>query len=171
MLQSFNDVLNGCERVLNTPLPLAYSIAIAHISWVYIILLPFQLYKRLGWNTIPATLLSAYIILGLAFIGAQIENPFGEDVNDLPMDAFCNQIAHDIDVISSRSREDSKGFFRNEGNLPLYPLSTSGYESWAGRSEEEIREALGMKVQARFRAQNDDEKPGLIRRKTEFPSA
>ena len=48
--------LTGMERVLGTPLPLAYNVAISHITWTYILILPFQLYNHLGWITIPGTL-------------------------------------------------------------------------------------------------------------------
>jgi len=56
MMATFNEVLTGMERVLDTPLPTAYSIAIAQISWIYILVLPFQLYNALVWITIPASI-------------------------------------------------------------------------------------------------------------------
>ena len=62
-----NDVLTGADRVLTTPLPIAYTIAISQITWVYVFLLPFQLLgvPNMGWVTIPAAVAAAYIILGL----------------------------------------------------------------------------------------------------------
>lgn len=56
MTNAFNEALAGMERVLDTPLPTAYSIAIAQISWIYILVLPFQLYPVLAWITIPASI-------------------------------------------------------------------------------------------------------------------
>jgi len=56
LIASLNEILTGTERVLDTPLPAAYSIAIAQISWIYVVLLPFQLYKFLHWTTIPASM-------------------------------------------------------------------------------------------------------------------
>ena len=50
------DCLTGMERVLSTPLPLAFNIAISQITWAYILILPFQLYQPLGWIAIPGTL-------------------------------------------------------------------------------------------------------------------
>jgi ion channel-forming bestrophin family protein len=90
LMSQMNEVLTGTERVLNTPFPIAYSIAIAQIMWTYILLLPFQLFGSLGWVTIPATTFSAYVILGIALIGREIEDPFGDGVNDLPLDSFCD---------------------------------------------------------------------------------
>ncbi|KAM0802884.1 Bestrophin, RFP-TM, chloride channel-domain-containing protein, partial [Usnea florida] len=78
-LASLNETLAGTERVVNTPLPLAYSIAISQITWTYVLALPFQLWDSLHWVTIPGTVVGAYIILGIAAIGREIEDPFGYD--------------------------------------------------------------------------------------------
>src|SRR6266702_7384843 len=107
-----NEVLIGTERVLHTPLPIAYSIAISQITWVYVMMLPFQLWDSLRWVTIPGTIFAAYIILGIAAIGREIENPFGMDVNDLPLDTFCDELATDIDVITSSPAPIAKEFIQ-----------------------------------------------------------
>lgn len=56
MLTSLLDCLTGMERVLATPLPIAYNVAISQISWAYILILPFQLITPLGWIAIPGTI-------------------------------------------------------------------------------------------------------------------
>lgn len=145
-----NDVLNGCERVLTTPLPIAYTIAISQITWVYVMLLPFQLVSLLGWVTIPATIAASYIILGLLLIGREIENPFGHDVNDLPLEIYCEQIAHDMDVTASYDKTYADNFLMSGNNLPLYPVSTANVSTWMQRSEEKLREAIRSKPKATF---------------------
>lgn len=149
---AFNDVLTGTERILNTPLPIAYSIAISQITWVYILILPFQLFDYLGWVTIPASLCAGYIILGIALIGQEIENPFGTDVNDLSLDAFCEQIRRDVDVVVSRPAPRFEDVVRSGNNALLWPVIRGGYEMWNAKTVEEIREALGRKVQVDFDA-------------------
>lgn len=149
-LSIFNDVFTSTDRVLNTPLPVAYSIAISQITWVYVLLLPFQLVKPLGWVTIPATIFSAYIILGIAHIGFEVENPFGNDPNDLPLDALCLQIQRDIDVIMSRPRPRAREFVKRGENALLWPLTTRTYEHWATRDAQELRDALAQKPWAAF---------------------
>lgn len=148
-----NDVLVGTERVLNTPLPIAYSIAIAQITWVYILVLPFQLLSALHWMTIPATVVAAYIILGILFIGREIENPFGQDVNDLPLEGYCAQIAAEMDVIASRPKPHSSQWMESPDNRVLWPLSNSGWPVWMSRSENKIREGVIHKVEAAFISQ------------------
>jgi len=155
-----NDVLVGTERVLNTPLPIAYSIAIAQITWVYILVLPFQLLGTVGaqtWITIPATVVAAYIILGILFIGREIENPFGQDVNDLPLEVYCAQIAAEMDVIASRRKPKSSEWMESIDNRVLWPLSGSGWPVWMKRSEDKIREAVIHKVESTFMSQKGKE--------------
>lgn len=53
---TLNDIQANTDRILNTPLPLAYAIAISQLTWVYILILPFQLYTTLGMLAIPGTL-------------------------------------------------------------------------------------------------------------------
>ncbi|KAI4939614.1 uncharacterized protein J4E92_000900 [Alternaria infectoria] len=145
-LTIMDEVSCGTERILNTPLPLAYSIAISQVTWLYILLLPFQCYNSLGWITIPACVVAAYIILGIAFIGREIEDPFGHDVNDLPLDAFCQQIRQDLDIIMSRAAPLVNDFMGREENMPLYPLSYLSTRAWANKSPDEIHVALSQKV-------------------------
>ncbi|KAK3373677.1 Bestrophin, RFP-TM, chloride channel-domain-containing protein [Lasiosphaeria ovina] len=150
-IMTLNDVLTGTDRVLSTPLPIAYSIAIAQITWVYVILLPFQLLEPLkGWIAIPGTVAAAYIILGILFIGREIENPFGRDVNDLPLETFCAQIAADMDVIASRPKRRNAEWIESTENRVLWPLSQAGWHTWMDRGEERIREAVVHKVEATF---------------------
>ncbi|KAG8425979.1 hypothetical protein J3459_008578 [Metarhizium acridum] len=156
-LSVLNDVMTGCERVLNTPLPIAYTIAISQITWLYVVLLPFQLVKYVDWITIPATLAAAYIILGLLFIGREIENPFGQDVNDLPLDGFCDQIAAELDIIASYDMQNPYGFFMKSENMPLYPVSTASAGTWMHRSEEKLREAIKTKPIRRSNGEGHDQ--------------
>jgi len=142
------DVMTNTERVLNTPLPEAYSIAFSQITLMYILTLPFQLVGPLGWIAIPGTIAAAYIILGLATIGHEIENPFGHDVNDLPLDRYCQEISMELDIITAYAPPDPEDFIKRKDNLLLYPLSMSGHDTWVNRSLQDIRDALKAKTVA-----------------------
>lgn len=148
----------GTERVLTTPLPIAYAIAISQITWLYCFLLPFQLYSQLHWVTIPATVAAGYIILGLLFIGREIENPFGQDVNDLPLENYCAQIAQEMDLIAAKRKPRSKDWIETIDNKVLWPLSQSGWNVWHHRGESNLREALKAKTELGF----EDHQPDTI---------
>ncbi|KAM5343970.1 hypothetical protein ACJ41O_012507 [Fusarium nematophilum] len=149
-LTTLNDVMTGCDRVLNTPLPIAYTIAISQITFIYVILLPFQLTGPLGWVAIPATVAAAYIIFGLLFIGQEIENPFGHDVNDLPLETYCDQIATDMDIIASHDKRGADAFLVSQDALPLYPVSGASGDAWMTRSDEKLRQAIKDKPRIMF---------------------
>src|SRR5271169_1418573 len=94
--------------------------------WVFCILLPFQLVQLFGWVTIPASMITAYILFGLLNISYQIENPFGYDINDLDLDRYCRGLAIDLDLITSNMPgPDPKEWLYSVQNHPLWPLQRS----------------------------------------------
>ncbi|KAI9633770.1 Bestrophin, RFP-TM, chloride channel-domain-containing protein [Dioszegia hungarica] len=103
-IQQMAEALVGLERILTTPIPWSYNAHIWEVTWVYCLLLPFQLYGAgFKWLTIPGTIIVAYIVIGFAEIGEEIENPFGYDPNDLALDTFTqNIIARELAAIVAR---------------------------------------------------------------------
>jgi hypothetical protein len=92
-----------------------------------------------------SNIVAAYIIIGLLFIGSEIENPFGEDVNDLPLTTYCRQIAKELDIITATPPPNVDEFMCREENLVLFPLSQDGYPAWRNRTKADIRAALRAK--------------------------
>jgi ion channel-forming bestrophin family protein len=91
------DSLGICERILGTPMPLAYAIHLKQLLLIYCLLLPFKLVGDLGWGTAPVVGLVSFTLLGIEAIGVEIENPFGNDPNDLPLDNICKNIQQTIE--------------------------------------------------------------------------
>ena len=77
------ECLTGFERILRTPIPLAYSVHLHHAVWLYLLALPYQLVGQLDWWTIAVVGFASFALLGILGIGWEIENPFGYDDNDL----------------------------------------------------------------------------------------
>ncbi|NEP16790.1 MAG: hypothetical protein F6J97_07775 [Leptolyngbya sp. SIO4C1] len=96
LLDLLVDVLGGCERILKTPIPLAYSIHIKQLLLVYCFTLPIQVVDPLGdWTVLTVGLIS-FAVFGIEEIGIEIENPFGRDPNDLPLDDICKTMQRNI---------------------------------------------------------------------------
>ncbi len=91
------DTLGACERILKTPMPLAYAIHLKQLLLIYCLLLPFQLVEDLEWITGFTVALVSFTLLGIEEIGLEIENPFGDDPNDLPLDAICAMMLRNIE--------------------------------------------------------------------------
>lgn len=98
-LQSFMDICGACERIKNTPIPYSYSAFIKKFIFLYIITLPLGFALTLGYFTIPATLFISYVLTSLELIAEEIEDPFGNDDNDLPMEKIANTIQKNIQDI------------------------------------------------------------------------
>ncbi|WP_435022674.1 bestrophin family protein (plasmid) [Tundrisphaera sp. TA3] len=91
------DCLGGCDRIKKTPMPFAYVVHLRRALILYCFTLPFGLVKDYGWGTVLDTLLISYVFFGVEEIGVEIENPFGDDDNDLPIERFAELIAGDLD--------------------------------------------------------------------------
>ena len=90
------DALGACERIKNTPLPFVYVVHIRRSLILYCFTLPFALVSLYGWWSILVALLISYMFFGIEEIGVEIENPFGHDINDLPLEQFCRTIERDV---------------------------------------------------------------------------
>ncbi|MBD2439363.1 bestrophin family protein [Nostoc sp. FACHB-110] len=113
LLNILVDNLGACERILRTPMPLAYAIHLKQLLLLYCFLLPFQMVATLGWWTGLIVALISFTLFGIEAIGLEIENPFGYDANDLPLDAICHTMKRNIDDLISlppnvRSRQKNQ---------------------------------------------------------------
>lgn len=95
-LQSFTDVCGACERIKNTPIPFSYSAFIKKFIFIYIFTLPFGYVMNLGYLIVPVVGFVFYVLTSLELIAEEIEDPFGSDTNDLPMDKICENIQKQI---------------------------------------------------------------------------
>ncbi|MFB2923704.1 MULTISPECIES: bestrophin family protein [Aerosakkonema] len=97
LLNILVDCLGGCERILRTPMPLAYAIHLKQLLLLYCIFLPFSLVRDFGFFTGILVVLISFALFGIEEMGVEIENPFGHDPNDLPLDAICVNIQRNIE--------------------------------------------------------------------------
>lgn len=97
LLDKMVDVLGACERIRKTPIPLAYSIHLKQLLLIYCLTLPFQLVDQLYWWTAPIICIISFAVFGIEEIGIEIENPFGCDPNDLPLDDICRTMQLNIE--------------------------------------------------------------------------
>jgi putative membrane protein len=95
-VQLLIDYIGGCERIHKTPLPFAYVVHLRRALILYCFSLPFALVESFGWGTVFATAMIAYVFFGIEEIGVEIEDPFGMDHNDLPLEQICLTIEKNL---------------------------------------------------------------------------
>lgn len=98
-LNRFTDICGGCERIKRTPIPFSYSTFIKKFLFVYVITLPFGWVFSLGFFVMLLVPFVLYVLASLELIAEEIEDPFGNDANDLPMDDICNNIEKHVGEI------------------------------------------------------------------------
>ena len=102
-LSWFLDVCGGCERIKNTPIPYSYSSFIKKFIIFYVMALPVANVVNLGGFMIPITMFVYYVLMSLELIAEEIEDPFNNDENDIPMEAISQNIERSINLILNKA--------------------------------------------------------------------
>ena len=71
-----SDALSGCEKIVQTPVPLSYSRHTSRFLTMWCGFLPFAIVKDLGWLSLPVMGIISWLLYGLEEIGHLIEQPF-----------------------------------------------------------------------------------------------
>lgn len=96
LLQQFDDVLGACERIRNTPIPFSYSSYVKQFVVLYALVMPFGLVREFGYGTIIASMFTFFATMGLELLAGEVEEPFGNDLNDLPLEEIGAVIVRDV---------------------------------------------------------------------------
>lgn len=100
-ITGFLDVCGGCERIKNTPIPYSYSSFIKKFIILYVLALPIAYVINLGLFMIPLTVFVFYVLMSLELIAEEIEDPFNNDENDIPMETIAQNIEKNVHQIMS----------------------------------------------------------------------
>jgi putative membrane protein len=95
-LTELSHVQGGCERIKTTPVPFAYALLLHRTAHLFCLLLPFALAQALGWWTPLLVVIVSYTFFGLDALADELEDPFGADANDLPLDALVRTVERDL---------------------------------------------------------------------------
>jgi putative membrane protein len=101
------DHQGGCERILKTPIPFNYAVHIKQFLMLYLVTLPFVLVRLVDWLAVPMTLIVSFGLVGIEEAGVEVEDPFGTDANDLPLESFCFTIARDTASLVVQAKHES----------------------------------------------------------------
>jgi ion channel-forming bestrophin family protein len=108
-------VQTGCDRIATTPLPFAYSVLLNRTVYFFCFMLPFSLGSVLGLVTPLLVGILAYTFLGLDALSTEIEEPFGTQSNDLPLDSMVRTI--EIELLSTLGKPTPPPIQAQDHNL------------------------------------------------------
>jgi ion channel-forming bestrophin family protein len=101
-IKELTDVVGKCERIKKTPIPYSYNIFLKKFIFIYTFTLPLGLATTFFYWSIPISIFILYILASLELLAEEIENPFGEDANDLPVDNICKNIKENVAEILTK---------------------------------------------------------------------
>lgn len=115
-LGRLTDALGGCERIAGTPIPFTYTVIVHRTIYLYCVLLPFGLVDSIGPMTPVIVAFIAYTFFALEALGAEIEEPFGTEQNDLALDAMSAMIESTLRELLGQPQQapvtDADAFFQ-----------------------------------------------------------
>jgi ion channel-forming bestrophin family protein len=82
----------GAERIKNTPLPKQYDFFVLMFVQAYCLMLPIGMVSRLGWFTPLGSTFVGFTFLAMDRIGRSLEDPFSNDVYDVPLTAMSKTV-------------------------------------------------------------------------------
>jgi len=95
-LDDLQAVLRALDRIRFTPLPFAYVNQLKVFMMIYLGTLPLILIPEFGYLTMIGMFFAVYTFVGIEEIGLEIEDPFGDDPNDLPIEQICQGTKRDV---------------------------------------------------------------------------
>jgi len=98
-LNGLVDSIGGCERIRNTPIPFSYSLFFKKFIFIFVIILPLGFVEQFGYFAILLAVFFFYVLVSVELLAEEIEDPFGLDENDLPLDNICETIQQNCEQI------------------------------------------------------------------------
>jgi len=149
-LTKLHDILGGCERILRTPIPVAYTRHTSRCVLLWLTFFPYIVWNKMGWFVVPVSVLMSMCLLGINEIGVDIEEPFSlmplgaladeaheDGMESVKMQAFIRGRLHASDeepingavFVSLSSPRVSAVNTLNLGLIPSLPMDLHGHYS------------------------------------------
>lgn len=100
------DVCGACERIKTSEMAVSYRAFMRQGIILNLIVCPWLLATDFSiLISLPLILIGSYFLLGLELIAEEIEEPFGVDLDDLPLDTLCGYIRESVTDILSLNKQ------------------------------------------------------------------
>lgn len=93
-ISSLMNICGACERIRNTPPPLSHRALIPQLLLIYLVITPLGVPPT--WSNALLGFGLAYFLIGIEVVAEELEEPFGQDTDDLPLDTISTNIKRSI---------------------------------------------------------------------------
>jgi len=105
-IQMLSAAFGDAVRVRATGLPYTYDAFLHLFVYLFLFFLPISAAETVSWFTPIITAAVHYVMNMLVTIGSQMEEPFGHDTLDLPLEMYCNNIEAQVKVTAARAARE-----------------------------------------------------------------
>jgi putative membrane protein len=107
-LRRLHELAGQCESIRLTRLASSYRIFVRQCIAVCLLTIPWGISADCGWWSVPLTGLTAYFMLGLEVVAEHVEEPFGDDEDDLDLDRLCTAVTDTVQETITRANQVPK---------------------------------------------------------------
>jgi putative membrane protein len=97
--RSLLDICGSCERIRNTPVSSSYRTLLRLGLTMNVLLTPWYTILDFGLWCIPILLTFIFFVIGLEIVDTAVEEPFGTEIDDLPLERYCRTIQESMNEI------------------------------------------------------------------------
>jgi len=90
------DTWMGMNKICFTPTPFPYIHCLHWFVCIYLMTLPAPLVPMIGWWSVAASSMLACAMYAIEEVAMEIEDPFGDDLNDLPIETLAPGVIIDF---------------------------------------------------------------------------
>ena len=127
------DSIGKCEQIKDTPMVFGYVATLRSFLMLWLITLPLALIGEYGWIATPAMALITFLFLNVEQMALEIEQPFGDDPNDLPIEEYILGLEKEmLEMIADYERrakespaKESTPKFQNASDAASYRPATA----------------------------------------------
>jgi putative membrane protein len=98
--RAFMDICGACERIKSSPIAVSYRAFMRQGITLNLLMWPWYFTQEYSvWWSLPPILIGAYFLVGIELIAEDVEEPFGRDDDDLPLDNICSKIRETVSSV------------------------------------------------------------------------
>ena len=118
-LRVLSVAVGACEKIKLTPMTFGYIATLRSFLILWLCTLPLSLIGEYGWIAVPALSLITFLFLTVEQMAIEIEQPFGDDANDLPLEDYILDLeATLLDMLPGRTPPTTGREGLHDGSSP-----------------------------------------------------
>jgi len=124
------DAIGTCDRIKSTPMVFGYVATLRTFLIMWLSTLPMALIGEYGWLATPVVSLLAFLFLNIEQMAIEIEQPFGHDANDLPIEGYILELEKWMLHMRPSLIDGGKAHHRRLPSSPMLRAPPAPPEAW-----------------------------------------